>query len=109
MGPPCAACAAGPLAVAGHAKLRVQRIGDGHLSFSCLQCDAFWHRAGGAETGFTWSTIDARMATSPAMGVAVPPPSSSFHPFREFPGRTATPQWGAISGRRRAVSRRTTS
>ena len=107
--PPCAACAAGPSGSDGHGELLVQRIGDGHLSFRCVRCEALWHRAGDAEGGFTWTTLGERAAMSPAMGVAVPPRSSAFHPFREFPGRTASPQWGAISGRSRSVSRRTTS
>ena len=106
---PCPACVAGPFAVAGHAALGVERIGDGHLSFKCAHCGTLWDRAGETPSGFVWTRIGDRAAMGPAMGIAVPPRSSSFHPFREFPGRTATGQWGAIRGRSRSVSRRTTS
>ena len=109
MDAPCAACVTGPIAVAGHAGLGVERIGNGHLSFKCFQCGAQWRRAGDPEGGFVWTHLGERSAVSPMMGIPVPPRSSSFHPFREFPGRTATRQWGAISGRSRSVSRRTTS
>ena len=109
MDAPCSACLAGPSGFEGHGELMSQSLGDGHLSLKCRRCDARWDRAGNPGGGFAWTRIGDRAAMSPPMGITLPPRSSSFHPFREFPDRNREPQWGAMSGSNRAVSRRTTS
>lgn len=83
MDAPCRACIAVPLAIEGHADLRAQRIGNGHISFKCTRCGSLWGRAGDACGGFVWTGLSERAARGPAMGIAVPPRSSAFHPFGE--------------------------
>lgn len=83
MDAPCPACLSGPSAIDGHPDLLAQTIGYAHLSFKCRRCPSLWARASHADGNFSWTSIDERTSRSPAMGIVVPPRSSSFHPFRE--------------------------
>jgi len=76
MDAPCLACLSSPFGFAGHADLAVRTVGDSRLSLQCRRCDSFWSRTYAREGYFIWAAITERMASSPLMGIAVPPLST---------------------------------
>ena len=86
MDAPCKACSSGPFGFAGHADLTVQKLGDARISLRCGRCDSFWSRTLAREGYFAWAALTEGMASSPHMGIPVPPRTTDASP-RPLPWR----------------------
>lgn len=71
---PCAACAAGPSGIDGHASLWTQTIGATLFSLECRDCRTLWRRLA-SNGGYTWEPITRPLAGT---GQLVPPRADDY-------------------------------
>jgi hypothetical protein len=99
----CQSCLRSPLlGFAGHDDLNVRRLGDNRMTLQCRLCESFWSRTFKREGYFAWAAITEPMASSPEMGIRVPPRSTDedyrplpWHGSGHFPWLAAITRPGA--------------